>query len=100
MLRTFIWMVKGWSGWMVDSVFLGNTNLDEGATSKLMMRPIGVGLHDPSTDLFTIRKGSVLSQAKVDEIVLRGEGADLARIGVGALTVLRQTRGNDSRVER
>ena len=50
--------------------------------------------------MLTIRKGSVLCQAMVDEIVLRGEGADLARIGGGTLTVLRQTRGNDSRVER
>ena len=50
--------------------------------------------------LFTISKFSVLSQAKVDEIVLRGEGPDLARIGVGALTVLGQTGGNGSRVER
>ena len=42
-------MVKGWSACILESVFLGNTNLEAGARSKLMMRPIGVGLHDPST---------------------------------------------------
>jgi len=50
--------------------------------------------------LLTIGKGDVLGQAKVDEIVLRGEGSDLAGIGVVALTVLRQTGGDYSRVER
>ena len=51
-------------------------------------------------ELLTISEGGVLGQAEVDEVVLRGQGADLARIGVSTLTVLRQTGGNDSRVER
>jgi len=50
--------------------------------------------------LLTVSKGSVLGQAKVDEIIRRGEGADLARSRGTALTVLCQTRVNHSRVKR
>jgi len=50
--------------------------------------------------LLTIGKGGVLGQAEIDEIVGGSEGADLAGVGVVALTVLGQTWGDDCRVER